>query len=188
MATQWLTDRITIDPERCSGRPTIRGTRMRVLDILEMLADGMTEMDILTEFPKLEPADIRAALKFAAEGLDHPILKAGWARMFFLLDAQLPSSLCESFRKRGHQASHVDDLLPDDARDKDILALSVRIQAIIVTKDSDFSRLRLHQPQARIIWLRFGNVNNVVLREKLDAVWSELEVQIENGDRLIEIR
>jgi uncharacterized protein (DUF433 family) len=77
MATQWLTDRITIDPERCSGRPTIRGTRLRVLDILEMLADGMSEMDILSEFPKLETADIRAALKFAAEGMDHPILKAG---------------------------------------------------------------------------------------------------------------
>jgi predicted nuclease of predicted toxin-antitoxin system len=108
--------------------------------------------------------------------------------MYFLLDAQLPSSLCESFRKRGYQASHIDDLLPDDARDKDILALSVRLQAIIVTKDSDFSRLRLYQPQARIIWVRVGNVNNAVLREKLDAVWSELEVQIENGDQLIEIR
>jgi uncharacterized protein (DUF433 family) len=70
MATQWLSDRITIDPERCSGRPTIRGTRMRVLDILEMLGDGMSEADILSEFPDLEQEDVRAALKFAAEGVE----------------------------------------------------------------------------------------------------------------------
>ena len=76
MATQWLTDRITIDPERCSGRPTIRGTRLRVLDILEMTADGMTQSEILEEFDDLEAADIRAALDFAAESMDHKILKA----------------------------------------------------------------------------------------------------------------
>jgi uncharacterized protein (DUF433 family) len=77
MATQWLTDRITINPERCSGRPTIRGTRMRVVDIIEMLADGMTEEDMLTEFDDLEVEDIRAALRFAAESMNHRILKAG---------------------------------------------------------------------------------------------------------------
>ena len=76
MATQWLTDRITIDPERCSGRPTIRGTRLRVLDILEMTADGMSQSEILEEFDDLEAADIRAALDFAAEAMDHKILKA----------------------------------------------------------------------------------------------------------------
>jgi uncharacterized protein (DUF433 family) len=76
MATQWLTDRITIDPERCSGRPTIRGTRLRVLDILEMLADGMSQADILEEFDDLELEDIRAAVNFAAESMDHRILKA----------------------------------------------------------------------------------------------------------------
>jgi uncharacterized protein (DUF433 family) len=76
MATQWLTDRITIDSERCSGRPTIRGTRMRVLDILEMLADGMSQADILEEFDDLEVEDIRAAIGFAAESMDHKILKA----------------------------------------------------------------------------------------------------------------
>ena len=76
MATQWLTDRITIDAERCSGRPTIRGTRLRVLDILEMTADGMTQSEILEEFDDLEAADIRAAFDFAAQTLDHKILKA----------------------------------------------------------------------------------------------------------------
>jgi uncharacterized protein (DUF433 family) len=74
MATQWLTDRITIDPERCSGRPTIRGTRMRVLDILEMLADGMSQAEILEEFDKLEAEDIRAAINFAAASMDHKYL------------------------------------------------------------------------------------------------------------------
>ena len=77
MATVWLTDRITVDPERCSGRPTIRGLRIRVLDILEMLGDGMSAAEILSEFPDLEAADIPAALRFAAEGMDRPILKVG---------------------------------------------------------------------------------------------------------------
>jgi uncharacterized protein (DUF433 family) len=77
MANTWLTDRITIDPERCAGKPTIRGMRIRVIDILDMLGSGMTEAEILDEYPELEADDVRASLKFAAEGMDHTILKAG---------------------------------------------------------------------------------------------------------------
>jgi uncharacterized protein (DUF433 family) len=75
MATTNLTDRITINPAVCSGKPTIRGMRIRVIDVLEMLRDGMSEADILEEFPELEIADIRASLDFAADSVDHKILK-----------------------------------------------------------------------------------------------------------------
>ena len=62
-----LRDRIVIDPARRSGKPCIRETRITVSDILEYLASGMTEQDILSDFPQLEREDINACLTFAAE-------------------------------------------------------------------------------------------------------------------------
>lgn len=61
-----LTGRITINPEQCGGRPCIRGMRIRVIDVLDMLGSGMSEAAILEEFPYLERDDILAALQFAA--------------------------------------------------------------------------------------------------------------------------
>lgn len=58
--------RITINPEVRAGKPCIRGTRITVYDILEYLAGGMSEDDILEDFPSLQREDIRAALEFAA--------------------------------------------------------------------------------------------------------------------------
>ncbi|MBA4157448.1 MAG: DUF433 domain-containing protein [Gemmatimonadetes bacterium] len=62
-----ILDRITLDPEVRSGKPAIRGTRITVADILEYLAGGMSQEEILADFPDLEEADIRAVLAFAAE-------------------------------------------------------------------------------------------------------------------------
>ena len=59
-------DRITASPNQCGGRPCIRGMRIRVKDVLEMLGAGMSEQTPLEEFPYLEKEDIRAALQFAA--------------------------------------------------------------------------------------------------------------------------
>jgi uncharacterized protein (DUF433 family) len=60
-------DRITIEPDKRSGQPCIRGLRFSVYDILGYLAAGMTEAEMLADFPDLEAADIRAALAFAAD-------------------------------------------------------------------------------------------------------------------------
>ena len=60
-------DRITLEPDKRGGKPCIRGLRITVYDILEYLASGMTETEILADFPDLECEDIRAALTFAAE-------------------------------------------------------------------------------------------------------------------------
>ncbi len=68
--------RITFDPEMCGGRPCIRGMRIRVKDVLEMLAAGMSEEEILKDYPYLEAEDIRASLRFAAAEMDHAILRA----------------------------------------------------------------------------------------------------------------
>lgn len=59
-------NRITINPNQCAGRPCIRGLRIRVRDILDMLAAGATRDQILEDYPYLEPEDITAALEFAA--------------------------------------------------------------------------------------------------------------------------
>ena len=67
--------RITIDPNVCGGRPCIRGMRIRVSDILEMLAGGASQDEILEDYPYLEAADIAAALDFAARQTDHVILR-----------------------------------------------------------------------------------------------------------------
>ena len=58
-------NRITIHPQQCGGRPCIRGMRIRVKDILDLLAAAVPESEILDDFPYLEPLDIRAALEFA---------------------------------------------------------------------------------------------------------------------------
>jgi uncharacterized protein (DUF433 family) len=72
--TQADLSRITIRPEQCHGRPCVRGLRIRVADILEMLAGGIGEAEILNDFPDLEAADIRACLAYAAAQLGHPVL------------------------------------------------------------------------------------------------------------------
>ncbi|MDE2927871.1 MAG: DUF433 domain-containing protein [Acidobacteriota bacterium] len=60
-------DRITLEPDKRSGKPCIRGLRITVYDILEYLASGMTQSEILADFPALEQEDILAVLAFAAE-------------------------------------------------------------------------------------------------------------------------
>jgi uncharacterized protein (DUF433 family) len=72
----YLFDRITVNPRQCAGRPCIRGMRIRVIDILELLAAGLSFEQILAELPDLELEDIKAALLYAVRKLDHPVLAA----------------------------------------------------------------------------------------------------------------
>ena len=64
MAT--LADRITVDAEQCGGRPCVRGMRIRVSDVLDLLANGLSPKQIIEELPDLESADIQACLRFAS--------------------------------------------------------------------------------------------------------------------------
>lgn len=72
-----LQERITVNPHQCGGRPCIRGMRIRVKDVLDMLAAGAQEDEILNDFPDLEALDLRAALEFAAVTVDHSVLVGG---------------------------------------------------------------------------------------------------------------
>ncbi len=67
-------NRITIDPEQCGGRPCIRGMRIRVVDVIDLLANGLTNDQVLAELPDLEPEDIHACLRYASRKLNHPVL------------------------------------------------------------------------------------------------------------------
>jgi uncharacterized protein (DUF433 family) len=68
-------ERITMDPDVCGGRPCIRGLRIRVKDVLDLLAAGATREEILADYPYLEAEDIVAVLEFAARQNDHPVLR-----------------------------------------------------------------------------------------------------------------
>lgn len=67
---------IHADPAICGGKPTIRGMRIRVVDIMEMMAGGMSENEILSDFPYVTRDDIRASLGYAADMTRHPVLVA----------------------------------------------------------------------------------------------------------------
>jgi len=69
-------DRITFNPKQCGGRPCIRGMRIRVKDVLDLLAARVPEAEILADYPDLEPEDIQASIEYAAAQLDHPVLVA----------------------------------------------------------------------------------------------------------------
>ncbi len=69
--------RLTVNPDQCGGRPCIRGLRIRVKDILDLLAAGASHEEILQDYPLLEPQDITAALEYAARQSDHAVLSVG---------------------------------------------------------------------------------------------------------------
>ncbi len=71
-----LLQRITLDSGKCGGRPCIRHMRIRVMDVLDMLASDMSKEEILEDYPYLEAEDITAVLLYAARQSDHPVLSA----------------------------------------------------------------------------------------------------------------
>jgi uncharacterized protein (DUF433 family) len=71
-----MSERIIINPDVCGGRPIVAGTRVRVADILAMLAGGASEADVLADFPYLKAEDVRASLAYAAQAVDHSVVQA----------------------------------------------------------------------------------------------------------------
>jgi uncharacterized protein (DUF433 family) len=70
-----LLSRITTDPAMCGGRPCIRGMRMRVRDVLELLASGATIEEVLHDHPSLEREDVLAAIAYASQFVDHAVVR-----------------------------------------------------------------------------------------------------------------
>ena len=71
-----LMERITVNPRQCGGRPCVRGMRIRVTDVLDLLATGMTPTEVVAELPDLELPDVEACLRFASRRIDYPVVVA----------------------------------------------------------------------------------------------------------------
>ncbi|MBM2816070.1 MAG: hypothetical protein HW421_2832 [Ignavibacteria bacterium] len=69
-----FSNKITVNPQQCGGQPCIRGMRIRVVDILDLLGSGLNQVQILAELPDLELEDINAAILFARNRINHPII------------------------------------------------------------------------------------------------------------------
>jgi uncharacterized protein (DUF433 family) len=69
-----LAERITVDPKQRGGQPCVRGMRIRVVDVLELLAAGFSPAQLRKELSDLEPEDIKACLRYASQRLSHPVL------------------------------------------------------------------------------------------------------------------
>lgn len=108
--------------------------------------------------------------------------------MRFLVDAQLPRSLAELLHQHGHEAAHVFDTLPSNARDPIIWPFALKEGYTLVTKDEDFAEWsRLRQPAPPVVWLRIGNVKRAALRAKLEPLLPDLVRRLEAGETLIEV-
>ncbi|RPJ32297.1 MAG: hypothetical protein EHM17_13550 [Verrucomicrobiaceae bacterium] len=109
--------------------------------------------------------------------------------MRFLIDAQLPPALARLLEAHGHIAEHVADIGLRHAEDSPIWAYAIAHQAIIVTKDEDFpQRLRQAKSGPIMIWLRIGNTSRRALLQWFEPLLPQIEILIDQGDRLIEIR
>ena len=71
-----MQQRITFNPKQCGGRPCVRGMRIRVSDVLDLFAAGLSAGQILEEMPDLEAEDLKACLVYARRRVDHPVLAA----------------------------------------------------------------------------------------------------------------
>jgi predicted nuclease of predicted toxin-antitoxin system len=108
--------------------------------------------------------------------------------MRFLVDAQLPPALARWLVQQGHEAEHIFDRFPPGTTDTTIWRESLRLRAIIVTKDEDFQLRALqvdHGP--KIVWLRVGNTSNRGLLKWFAPLWPRIVEALERGERLVEV-
>jgi predicted nuclease of predicted toxin-antitoxin system len=107
----------------------------------------------------------------------------------FLIDTNLPKSLCAWLAARGHDCEHVLALGLAQADDLDIWRHAAAIGQTVVSKDEDFADLALTTDAGpSVIWVRTGNGTNRQLLSYLDALWPAIQARIEAGDRLVEVR
>jgi predicted nuclease of predicted toxin-antitoxin system len=107
--------------------------------------------------------------------------------LLFLIDAQLPPSLAEAWRRAGHQAIHVADIGLLTASDRQIWDEAVARNAVLVTKDRDFPLLRAAWDDGpAILWVRVGNANNNVLIAQILRATPAIVDALERGETVIE--
>jgi len=109
--------------------------------------------------------------------------------MRFLVDAQLPPALAKWIAEKGHSASAVRDQGLCNSDDGSIVNFSTESDWVVVTKDDDIVERAIGRKDgARVVWLRIGNSTNRALFAWLEPLWSEVVRQLEQGQRVIEVR
>lgn len=113
------------------------------------------------------------------------------ARAFvrFLIDTNLPGSLCSWFTAKGHEAEHVLDVSLAQSKDSEIWRYAGETGAVIVSKDEDFAGMaRRSERGPTVIWMHTGNGTTPSLLRLLDALWPLIDARLIAGERLIEVR
>jgi predicted nuclease of predicted toxin-antitoxin system len=106
----------------------------------------------------------------------------------FLVDAQLPPALAVWLRSKGQTAEHLFERGLVDAPDDVVWRMASAEGAVIVTKDHDFVEWSASRdPAPQVLWLRIGNVANISLVARLDAVWDLILESLANGARVVEV-
>jgi predicted nuclease of predicted toxin-antitoxin system len=105
----------------------------------------------------------------------------------FLLDQNMPVSLCGWLAARGHSAEHIRYIAMRDAPDQDICLEAKRRQAIIVTKDKDYVALVEKEQILQLLLIRTGNKTTAELFHVLDAGWADVEARLLRGQGQVEI-
>lgn len=109
--------------------------------------------------------------------------------MRFLVDAQLPPALARILREHGHEADHITDIGPGDVSDQELWRFALANQAVIVTKDEDFSNMVARGGETPVVvWVRSGNTRRAVLLAWFEPLIDEIAALIDDGQRLIELR
>ncbi len=109
--------------------------------------------------------------------------------MRFLVDAQLPPALAALLRSHGHIAEHVSEIGPGDTPDRDLWQYALDRNAVIVTKDEDFSLMfAMRGEPATVVWVRIGNTRRGVLLEWFEPLIDQIVALVQNGQQLIELR
>lgn len=182
--------RITVNSKICGGRPTIRGMRIRVSDVLDLLSSGLSSEQVVEELPDLEIEDVRACLLYAARRFEHPVLTTSACLKMIWLDAQLSPVIAPWLETEFKiKCMAVRDLGLRDAEDLLIFDRAKRANAIVMTKDSDFVELLYtYGPPPRVIWLTCGNTSNENLKMILKKSLGEALRILDSGLNLVEIR
>ena len=173
-----LMERITVDPNVCFGKPTVRGTRIWVGLVLDLLADGMTIAEILDEYPSLTDDDVRACLAYGARLERSPLRRR---RVKLKLDENLGRRWSEQLRNAGHDVHTIWDEQLSGAHDADVLAAAVDEGRALVTLDLDFANPLRFPPDttAGIAVLRLRDHSG---RDELDALIGALARALEGSD------
>src|SRR5690242_6772639 len=109
--------------------------------------------------------------------------------MRFLVDAQLPPALAGLLREHGHEAEHVTEIGPGDATDKQLWHYALEREAVIVTKDEDFSLMfAMRGDPATVVWVRIGNTRKAALLAWFAPLIDQIVALVADGQKLIELR